>query len=50
MTASGTKWRGSILFTAGATGKLEFLSDMVVVFESEIDMEGNFSEKSWEWK
>jgi len=50
MTSSGTKWYGSLFFTAGSTGKLTFLNDMVAVFEAEIDMEGNFSEKSWEWK
>jgi hypothetical protein len=50
MTPSGTKWYGSIFFTAGSTGKLTFLNDMVAVFESEIDIEGNFLEKSWEWK
>lgn len=38
------------LFTAGSTGKLSFLNDVVAVFEAESDPEGNFSEKSWEWK
>jgi len=29
---------------------LEFLNNMIAIFEAEIDPEGNFSEKSWEWK
>lgn len=29
---------------------LECLRDMVGLFESEIDANGNFSEKIWEWK
>jgi hypothetical protein len=49
MTPSGIKWRGANFFTE-SIGKLEFLNNMVVVFESEIDPEGNFSVESWEWK
>ena len=49
MIPPGIKWRGAIFLTS-ATGKLEFLNNMVSIFEAEIDMEGNFSEKSWEWK
>jgi hypothetical protein len=49
MTSSGIKWRGAIFLT-NSTGKLEFLNNMVAIFEAEIDPEGNFSEKSWEWK
>lgn len=48
MTPSGIKWRGAIFLTK-STGKLEFLNNMVAIFEAEIDPEGNFS-KSWEWK
>jgi hypothetical protein len=43
------EWRGANFFTE-SIGKLEFLNNMVVVFESEIDPEGNFSVESWEWK
>jgi hypothetical protein len=50
MTPSGIKWRGAVYLTSGSTGKLEFLNNMVGIFEAEIDPEGNFSEKSWEWK
>jgi hypothetical protein len=49
MTPSGIKWRGAIFLT-NSTGKLEFLNSMIAIFEAEIDPEGNFSEKSWEWK
>ena len=49
MTSSGIKWRGAIYLTS-ATGKLEFLNNKVAAFESKVDIEGNFSEKSWEWK
>jgi len=45
MTPSRTKWYGSIFFTAGSTGKLTFLNDMVAVFESGIDMGEIFKEK-----
>jgi hypothetical protein len=35
---------------SSAGSKLAFLNNMVGVFESEIDADGNFSEKEWEWK
>jgi hypothetical protein len=31
-------------------GKLSSVNNVIGVFEAEIDAEGNFSEKSWEWK
>jgi hypothetical protein len=43
-------WRGSHFFSTSSTGKLAFLNNMIGVFESVIDSEGNFTEKSWEWK
>jgi hypothetical protein len=51
-SSSGSiKWRGSVFFrTSSAGSKLAFLNNMVGVFESEIDADGNFSEKEWEWK
>ncbi len=42
-------WRGAIFLTK-STGKLEFLNNMVAIFEARINPEGNFSVKSWEWK
>jgi len=49
-TASGIKWRGAIFFRASSTGKLAFLNNVVGVFEAEMDAEGNFTQKIWEWK
>jgi hypothetical protein len=50
-SSGSVKWRGSVFFrTSSAGGKLAFLNNMVGVFESEIDADGNFSEKLWEWK
>jgi len=48
--SSGTlKWRGAIYFTE-STGKLGSLNNQVGVFEAQVDAEGNFSDKTWEWK
>jgi hypothetical protein len=50
-SSSGSiKWRGSVFFRTSSGGKLAFLNNIVGVFESEIDVDGNFSEKAWEWK
>jgi hypothetical protein len=43
-------WRGSVFFTKSSGDRLSFLNNMVGVFESEIDKDGNFYEKVWEWK
>jgi hypothetical protein len=29
---------------------LGFLNNIVSVFEAEVDAQGNFSDKTWEWK
>jgi hypothetical protein len=51
MDSSGSiKWRGSVFSKSSTGGKLSFLNNMVGIFESEIDANGNFSEKVWEWK
>jgi hypothetical protein len=50
ITPSGVKWRGAVFFKAGATGKLAFLNNVVDIFEAEVDLDGNFIQKSWEWK
>ena len=39
-------WRGSHFFSTSSTGKPAFLNNLIVVFESVIDSEGNFTEKS----
>jgi hypothetical protein len=50
-SSGSTKWRGSIFYsTSSSKGRLSFLNNMILVFESEIDAEGNFAHKSWEWK
>ncbi|HYY50124.1 MAG TPA: hypothetical protein VE643_04565 [Nitrososphaeraceae archaeon] len=48
-SSGSTKWRGSIFYST-SKGRLSFLNNMILVFESEINAEGNFAHKSWEWK
>ena len=43
------KWRGTIFFQT-SEGKLESLNNVVGVFEAEVDIAGNFVDKTWEWK
>ena len=51
VSSSGSiNYRGSIFYSTSSNGKLAFLNNLIGVFESEIDTEGNFSEKIWEWK
>jgi hypothetical protein len=48
---SGTvHWRGSLFYKSSSSGKLTDLNNRVGVLEAEVDAEGNFSEKTWEWK
>ena len=49
-SASGLKWRGAIFYRTSSSGKLSFLNNVVGVFEAEMDSEGNFTERIWEWK
>jgi hypothetical protein len=49
-SSASAKWRGSGFFRTKSTGKLAFLNNVVGVFESETDAEGNITEKIWEWK
>jgi len=37
-------------YRTSSIGKLAFLNNVVGVLEAEMDMEGNFTEKIWEWK
>jgi hypothetical protein len=39
-----TPWRQAVFLKVRSTGKLTFLSDVIVIFEAEVDMKGNFSE------
>jgi hypothetical protein len=49
--ASGVlKWRGAVFFETSSEGKLGFLNNIVGVFESQVDAQGNFTDKTWEWK
>ena len=50
VTSSGVSWRGTGFFRTSSTGKLAFLNNLVGLFETEVDIEGNFTEKIWEWK
>jgi hypothetical protein len=47
---SGVRWCGSGFFRTSSTGKLAFLNNVVGLLETEVDAEGNFTEKIWEWK
>jgi hypothetical protein len=48
---SGTlNWRGAVFFMTESTGKLGSLNNQVGVFEAQVDHEGNFSDRTWEWK
>jgi hypothetical protein len=50
-SSGSIKWRGSVFFRTSSGGvKLAFLNNLVGLFESEIDADGNFFEKAWEWK
>jgi hypothetical protein len=49
-TEGATSWRGSVFFSTISNRKLKFLDNLLGVFEVEIDSQGNFREKVWEWK
>jgi hypothetical protein len=49
-SSSGTKWRGALFFRTSSSSKLASLNNVVGLLEAEVDNEGNFSEKTWEWK
>ena len=44
------KWRGAMFFHTNSAGKLEFLNNMVGIFESNVPTNGNFTDKVWECK
>jgi hypothetical protein len=50
VTPSGVRWRGTGFFSTSSTGKLAFLNNLVGLFETEVDSEGNLTQKIWEWK
>jgi len=47
---SGVKWHGCAFYRTSSTGKLAFLNNFVGLFETDVDTDGNFTEKIWEWK
>ena len=49
-SSSGVKWRGAIFYRTSSGGELASLNNVVGLLEAEVDTEGNFSEKTWEWK
>jgi hypothetical protein len=49
--ASGVlNWRGALFFETSSEGKLDSLNNIVGVFEAQVDAQGNFTDKTWEWK
>jgi hypothetical protein len=41
---------GALFYRTSSTGRLASLNNVVGILEAEVDTEGNFSEKTWEWK
>jgi hypothetical protein len=41
---------GASIYDTNSTGKLAFLDNQVGVFKVDIDKQGNFVNKEWEWK
>ena len=50
ISPSGVRWHGSAFYSTSSTGKLAFLNSLIGLFETDVDTEGNFTEKIWEWK
>jgi hypothetical protein len=50
LPSGGISYRGSVFLSTSSTGTLAFLNNMIGVFEIEIDQEGNFQCKTWQWK
>jgi len=50
ISSSGIKWCGALFYRTLSTGRLASLNNEVGILEAEVDTEGNFSEKTWEWK
>jgi hypothetical protein len=49
-SSGSVKWRGSVFFRTSSGGRRAFLNNLVELFESEIDADGNLFEEAWEWK
>ena len=50
ITAYGIKWRAALFYRTSSTGRLASINNIVGVVEAEVDNEGNFIERTWEWK
>ena len=48
-SSGNVSWRGSLFYNSSASGKLAPLRNIVAVLEAEVDAQGNFIEKTWEW-
>jgi hypothetical protein len=48
--SGSTNWRGSVFYSTSSTDKLAAINNLIGVFEVVIDVQGKFSEKTWEWK
>jgi len=48
-SSENVSWRGSLFYNSSASGKLASLRNIVAVLEAEVDAQGNFIEKTWEW-
>jgi hypothetical protein len=49
-TSGVLNWRGALFFETSSEGKLGFLNNIVGVFEAQVDAQGNFTDKTWQWK
>jgi len=49
-TSGVLNWRGALFFETSSEAKLGFLNNIVGVFEAQVDAQGNFTDKTWEWK
>jgi hypothetical protein len=47
--SGGTRWLGSIFYNT-CTDKLNYLNNLVGIFETEVDTNGQVREIIWEWK
>jgi len=47
--ASATSWRGAVYYQT-ASKNLSRLNGIAVIFEYEVDADGNSQSKAWEWK
>jgi hypothetical protein len=44
------RFRGSTFYRSASRGSLNFLNNMMAVFEFEVDEQGNTTARNWEWE